>query len=70
MRTSLAVIGLVSMATPTQGQQWSERALYIGRLSRTLAVALTASSPADAMSSAPVRFRRSFARVISSDVSQ
>ena len=44
--------------------------LYIVRLSPTLAVALTASSPADAMSSAPVRFRMSFARVISSDVAQ
>jgi hypothetical protein len=33
-------------------------------------VAPTASSPADAMSSAPVRFSTSFARVISSAVSQ
>ena len=33
-------------------------------------VAPTVSSPADAMSLAPVRFRMSFARVISSDVSQ
>ena len=46
------------------------RELYIGRSLRVLGVAPTASSPAEAMSLAPVRFRMSFARVISSDVSQ
>jgi hypothetical protein len=46
------------------------RSAYRVRPSRVLDAALTASSPADAMSLAPVRFRVSFARVISSDVSQ
>jgi hypothetical protein len=48
--------------------------IYVGlqcvRVASGLGAAPTASSPADAMSVAPVRFRMSFARVISSDVSQ
>jgi hypothetical protein len=45
-------------------------ALYTMRLSRVPEVVPTASSPAEAMSLAPVRFRMSFARVMSSEVSQ
>jgi hypothetical protein len=42
----------------------------IERRPRVVEVAPTASSPADAMSVAPVCFRISFARAISSDVPQ
>jgi hypothetical protein len=44
---------------------------YIVRLSsRVVVLAATPSSPVDATSSAPVRFKTSFARVISAAVSQ
>ena len=57
-------------AVGTAAVQGLEKGVYLARLSRVSDVAATASSPADAMSLAPVRSRMAFARVISSDVSQ
>ena len=62
--------GWPASAGPAHEPQIADSYIVRVRFVPLAAVAPTASSPADAMSAAPVRFRMFFARVISSDESQ